>query len=234
MSKKGEAKKIKALNAPKAVSINRKENTWTVKTGAGPHKREDSVALGILLRDQVKIVSNLKEAKNILNKKAVKVNGVARKEYNFPVGLFDIIAIEEQELFFRVLFDKKRRIILKELKENETNKIVKVTNKMTTKKGIKVGTDDGRVIMTDKANVGDSLLINLPENIIENVLELKEEAIVYITKGAHCASVGKIKEINKATARREKLVRVEVNGKEYETVSRNTVVIGDKKEEISL
>jgi small subunit ribosomal protein S4e len=234
MSKKGEAKKVKALNAPKSVRISRKEETWTIKTSSGPHKREDSVALAICLRNFAKIAQNVKEVKQMLNKGAVLVNGVKRKDPNFPVGLFDFISIPEQKLYFRVLFDKKRRIILKELENDDTKKIVKVVGKKMTKKGVQINTDDSRVIMNDKSNVGDSLVFDFNKNTVEKVLELKVGALVYITKGAHCANKGTVKEITPASARREKLVRVEIEGKEYETVSRNIIVIGDKKEEINI
>lgn len=155
MAKKGEAKKIKALNAPKTARIHRKENVWTARNKAGAHKKEDSVALLIVLRDLIKIGENAKEIKNILNQGLVKVNEKVVKDPSKTIGLFDLINIESQEIAFRVFFDKKRRIILKELQKPIKDKIVKVTNKKVNKKEIIVGTNDGRVIKENKVKVGD-------------------------------------------------------------------------------
>ena len=233
MAKKGEAKKLKALNAPKTAKISRKESTWTVNTNKGPHKKNDSVALLLILRNIIKIGENSKEVQKILNAGEVKVNEKIVKDYSLPIGLLDVVTIDAQKLSFRILFDKKRRVVLKELKEASNEKIVKVTNKVATKKGIILGTNDGRTIKSDKAKVGDSLKISLPEGKVEKVLELKKGALVYITKGAHCSSTGKITEIIQGSISREKLVRIEIEGKEYETIEKNTMVIGDNKAELA-
>ncbi len=233
MAKKGEAKKMKALNAPKTAKISRKEYTWTVNTNKGPHKKDDSIALLLVLRNIIKLGENAKEVKKILNDNQVKVNEKVVKDYSLAIGLFDVISIPAQKLNFRVLLDRKRRIILKEIKEESKEKIVKVTNKFASKKGIILGTNDGRVIKNDKAKVGDSLKITLPNGKVEKILDLKKGAIVYITKGAHCASIGKITEIIQGSISREKLVRIEIDGKEYETIEKNTMVIGDSKAELA-
>ncbi len=233
MAKKGEAKKLKALNAPKTVKISRKENTWTVRTGKGPHKKNDSVALLIVLRDLIKLGDNLKEIKKILNANNVKVNEKVVKDYSLAIGLFDVITIEKQKLAYIALFDKKRRIVLKQIEKPLKQKIVKVVGRTVTKKGLQIATNDGRIIKNDKAKIGDSLKVNLPKYGVEKILELKKGSIVYLTKGAHCASTGKITEIILGSVSKEKLVRVEINKKEYETVERNVIVIGEDKSEIN-
>lgn len=232
MAKKGEAKKIKSLNAPKTVRIHRKENTWTIKTGTGPYNREDSVALLIILRDLIKVAGNLKEVKQMLNLGLVKVNEKIIKDHSFAVGLFDIISIESQELTYRVLLDKKRRIIVKELKKPSKEKIVKVVKKFVKKNEIYLSTNDGKIIKESKAKVGDSLKISLPKTKIEKIIALKKDTIVYVTKGAHCSSIAKINEITSGSIKKEKLVKIEINGKEYETVQRNVIAIGETKPEI--
>ena len=151
MSKKGGQLKTKALTAPKAVRIKRKENVWTVRTQPGAHKRVDSVALGVLLRDIAKLAESISEVKRILNNGEVKVNGVIRKDYRFSVGLFDVVEIEKQKLCFRVLFDTKRRIIIKEMKKPSKEKLCKVSYKRMTKKGVMLTTNDGKIFMNDKA-----------------------------------------------------------------------------------
>ncbi len=232
MSSKGEKKKLKSLNAPRAVHIKRKENKWTIRTSAGAYKKEDSVALGIVLRDFIGVAVNLREAKEILKKGEIKVNGKIKTEHKFGVGLFDIISIENQEKEYRVVYDKKRRVILKELKNKSNEKISKIMFKRITKKGIQITTNEGMVFIGAKGNVGDSLKIKVPEGKIEELIELKEGALIYITKGSHCSEKGRIKEIVKGTAKREKLVKIEQEKREFETLERNVIVIGEKEEAI--
>ncbi len=229
MAKKGENKKTKSLNAPKAVQIHRKESVWTIRTKAGAHKKENSVALGIILRNFAKIAKNLGEARKILLASEVKVNGRVRKEYQFGVGLFDVISIEKQKVFYRVMIDEKGRVILKEMKKDSNEKLSKVEKKMVTNKGIQLTTNDGITIIGTKANVGDTLKLKLPENKVEEVIPMEAGALVYLTKGVHCSKHGKIKEIIKGTTKREKLVKIEEEGQEYETTAKNVFVIGKDK-----
>jgi small subunit ribosomal protein S4e len=232
MSIKGEKKKLKSLNAPRSVHINRKENTWTVKTRAGPHKKEDSLSIGVFLRDHLKLVDSLKEAKIVLRNGDVKINGVIRKDYAFGIGLFDVVSIEKQEKFFRIVFDNKRRIKFVELKEDDFEKISKVIFKKVTKKGIQITTNDGRVFIDNKAKIGDSLKIDLKENKITKVLEMKKDMFAYVTKGKHCSEMGKITEIIDGDIKRKKLIRIEEKGKKIETISENIIIVGEKNPEI--
>jgi small subunit ribosomal protein S4e len=233
MTNKGERKKIKALNAPRIIQINRKSETWTIRTRAGTHKSEDSIALGIVLRNYIKLANTIKEAKTILINGELKVNGKIIKDYRFGVGLFDVITLLKQKKSYRATLDTKRRLQFTELKEDSNEKISKVKYKILTKKGIQITTNDGYIFINDKAKVGDSLKIKIPENKIESVLPLKEGSLVYITKGKHCAQVGTIQEIIAGTARKDKLVKLEHKGKKFETIANNVIVIGEKEAVIS-
>ncbi|MDD3083902.1 MAG: 30S ribosomal protein S4e [Candidatus ainarchaeum sp.] len=234
MSKKGQNKKLKALNAPKIVQIKRKENVWTIKTRAGTHKAQNSIPLGILLRDYIKIVGNLKEAKNILLNGEVKIDGKIRKDYRFGIGLFDAIIIKKQKLFYRMILDKKGRLKTKEMKEEPKDKICKVEHKKAFGKKIQITTNDGRTFINKEANIGDSVKINLHDGKIEKILKQKQNATIYITSGSHCSETGKIKEIIPSSIKREKLVKIEQDGKIFETIIKNIIIIGDEKEEIQL
>jgi small subunit ribosomal protein S4e len=227
MGKKGGNKKVKAINAPKSVFIKRKERVWSIKTQAGAHKKNSAVALGIVLRDYIKVGASVKEIKQILHAGEVKVNGVVKDNYQMGVGLFDTIDIDKQKLHNRVVFDSNGRLVLKALKKPSSEKICRVEYKQTVAKGTQITTDDGRVLFGVKANVGDGLKIKLPEGKVMSVLPLQANAAVYIINGVHCAEKGKVKEIVPGTAKREKLLRF-TNGKDvFETVARNAYVIGE-------
>jgi len=230
MSTKGEKKKIKSLNAPHAVHIHRKENTWTIRTIAGAHKKENSISIGLALRNFTGLARTLSEAKQILKEGEVKINGKIRKNYRFGIGLFDIISIEKQKQYYRVLVDSKERVILKEIKQDSAEKLCKVEKKINTKKDKMDILVNGRTILKTEANVGDSLVINLPKGNVKEVLPLKKDSLIYITKGVHCTEQGKIKEIMPGTAKRKKLIKINSsNGKEYSTAAKNVFVIGKDK-----
>jgi small subunit ribosomal protein S4e len=232
MSRKGENKKSKAISAPKAVHINRKDNFWSIRTKAGPHTKETSMPLGLVIRDFAKVVSTLKEAKHALQKGEVKVNGKVRRDHQLPVGLFDVVSIEKQKVFLRVVYDAKGRLTVKLSDKDLKEKVSRVVKKVMNSKGVQITTNDGRTFLGIKANVGDSVKLKLPEGKAESVLEYKAGAVAYVTKGAHSAQIATIKEIVEGTARRAQLVKL-VSGKtEFETVAENVFVIGKTKSEL--
>lgn len=232
MSSKGQNKKLKSISMPRAINVSRKNNYWVVNTKAGPHSKQTAVPLGVVLRDYAGVAATMTDAKHILNKNEVKVNGVIRKDHQFPVGLFDVIAVEKQKLFFRVMFDTKERLILKSMEKESKEKVSKVSKKVMTSKGIQITTTDGRTYYSVKANVGDSVKLALPEAKVTEVIEMKEGNLVYVTKGAHCTETAKIKEIVSGTQRRDELVKLSNGEKEFETTTRNVIVIGKSKPEM--
>jgi small subunit ribosomal protein S4e len=232
MSNKGEKKNWKALSAPKSVGIKRKQNVWTVKTKAGTHKKEDSVALGIVLRDLIGIAGDMREARDLLKQKEVEVNGIVRKKHYFGVGLFDIIELKNQKEKYRIVYDRKRKLIVNKIEDKDNEMIVRINYKRQTKKGIQITTSNGNTYLGQEGNVGDS--IKIKNGKIEKVLKLKQGAIVYIKKGLHCAEKGKIKEITKGSVRRDKLVKIEGKDHEFETIAENVIIIGENKEEIKV
>lgn len=229
MSKKGESKRAKAISVPRSIHIGRKDNFWTIRTRAGPHNKETSMPLGLIVRDFAKVAVTLKEAKHILNNGEVKVNGVVRRDHQFPAGLFDIVALEKQKLFFRVLFDTKGRLIAKPVEKESKEKVSKVTSKVMTSKGIQLTTNDGRTFTGIEANVGDSLKLLLPEGKAGEVMKFAAGALAYVTKGAHCSKTAVIKQIVPGTARRAKLVKLAMGKEEFETIAENVFVIGKEK-----
>lgn len=232
MGKKGGNRKTKSLVAPKAVNIKRKQRVWTVHTVPGAHKRTASVSLTIALRELLSIATTMKEVKAIINAGEVKINGVVKKDARMGLGLFDTIDMEKQKLFFRVLFDKKGRLCLKKLDEKSNEKIVKVEHKKMVSKGVQLTTDDGRVYFNNEAKKGDSLKLKLPEGKIDKVLPMKKGAIVYITKGEHCAELATIEEMIEGTVSRDKLVKLKNKSGEFETIPKNVYVIGEGKSEL--
>jgi small subunit ribosomal protein S4e len=232
MSSKGENKRAKSRSMPRTVQVSKKNDYWTVRTKAGPHTRETSIALGLVVRNFTGIASKMKEAKHILNSGEIKVNGVIRTSHQFAIGLFDAIAVEKQKLFYRVLLDTKGRVVLKQVEAELKHKISRVTNKVMSPKGVQLTTDDGKTYYGVEAKVGDSLKVSLTSGKVESVLPLKEGAVVYMIKGAHCSQTAKITGIVEGTIRRNRLVKLSNGKEEFETTADNVYVVGKDKAEL--
>ncbi len=238
MSKKGEDKTLKTLNAPKIRAIHRKESVFSIKVNKGPHTSDSSVPISFILRDLLGYSSNLKETKFILNTGKVKVDGKTVKDYRFPVGLFDLIDLPERKERFRVLLDLKGRIKLVSVDSKEKiSKLCKVVGKKVYLKGkIQLITNDGRTIVLDKTdvNVGDSVKLDLPGQKIVQSFALEKGSQVFFTGGKHVGGKAEIIEIIPGTMKRKSSVILIEGDKKFSTVLSNVFVVGKNKLEIEL
>ncbi|MEM0359799.1 MAG: 30S ribosomal protein S4e [Candidatus Diapherotrites archaeon] len=238
MAKKGGNKRQKRFTASKARQMNTKSEKWTVKSIPGPFSKEKSIPLGVLLRDLLGIGRNLRETKIVLHQGKVSVNGKKRRDYRFPVGLFDIISIEGFEKDFMMVFDRKGKLLPKEKsKEEKKSKVCRIEGKKTAKKGkTQLLTNDGRNILVEKGseiNTNDSIEIEVPSQKVLKIFRFEKGAKVFIRGGKHAGQEGIIKEIIEGSTEQalkpEKLVLVKSGSKEFQTNSKNIFVIGEAK-----
>jgi small subunit ribosomal protein S4e len=224
--------------------VNKKEYKWVVRPSPGPHRARFSVPLAVVLRDQLKVATSIKEVKAIVSQGKVLVDGRIRKDYRYPIGVMDVIAIPSASLYFRAMPHPTDYITLVKItSEDATYKLVKVANKTTlTGKMIQLNLDDGRNILVNEEKAKsirtrDTLKIELPSQNIIGHLEMKEGAYGIITGGKNVGAHGKISSIKKAQYKVDaySLVTVENQaGYKYETNLKNVMVIGEEKPEIRL
>jgi small subunit ribosomal protein S4e len=184
----------KRLIIPKFWANNRKAKKWAMTPSPGPHKKFKSIPLGMVLRDLLKLTSNTKEVKAVLNKGKVKVDGRIRKNKNYGVGSMDSVQIGDK--YYRVVPNKKGLGLI-EIPAKEINlKLVKVLNKTMVGKKIQLNLHDGKNILSNdkKIKVGDSLLVTLPDLKIQKHLQLKKDVEVMIISGRHSGVVAKYKD----------------------------------------
>src|SRR3989338_6388677 len=86
---------------PKFWQIEVKAKKYVVSPLPGPHSKMTCIPLGVVLRDILHCAHTMNEAKEILKKGFVKINGIVRKEHGFPVGLMDVVDVGGE--FYRVL-----------------------------------------------------------------------------------------------------------------------------------
>ncbi|MGP8319534.1 MAG: 30S ribosomal protein S4e [Methanosarcinaceae archaeon] len=225
----------KRISAPKSWHILKKSNKWITSIRPGPHHKEQSIPLVIVLRDILGLVDNRAEAKTILSEEKVLVDGVVVKDLRFPVGLFDVISIPLNNTAYRVLFDRKGRLVLHKLEDVNVNKLCRINNKTTIKDGlIQLNLSDGKnLIGSNDYKAKDSIILSIPDKKIIKHLEYQVGNLAMIIGGKHTGEIGKIKEINKVRSSKHNTVKI--SGEyDFETIEDYVVVIGENEPEIKL
>ena len=231
------SKKLKRQMAPQFWGINRKNKRFVVTVKPGPHKKEASIPTAVFLRDTLKIVSTLREAKTSIYSGRVKIDGIVRKSLHHAIGLMDVIELQDVSDIYRLVPTDGK--ILKPVKINESEKskkIVRVKTKTTIKDGkTQIGFHDGRSVISDiQVNVNDSCLIQIPEVKILEVLKLEKNAHVLVTRGVNAGEIGKIETIEEGTFILPKRILLALEERKIEIPSDVVMVIGKEEPVIQI
>src|SRR5215472_8296245 len=156
MARKFGSRQLKREPSPGFWPIHRKEETWAPMTRPGPHAREKSLPLVLVLREMLGYAKTSAEAKRVINAGQVGVDGVTRRDHRFPVGLMDVVHIEGANQTFRVLPKRGGGLVLSPVTREEASfKLCKVTGRNTVRKGgEQVNLHDGRSIIYNKEQRG--------------------------------------------------------------------------------
>ncbi|HET8719529.1 MAG TPA: 30S ribosomal protein S4e [Candidatus Nitrosotenuis sp.] len=226
------SKKLKRQMAPMFWGISRKSPRFVTTVKPGPHSKHFSIPTAVFLRDTIKIVTTAKEAYYAIYNGKVKIDGIKRKSIHHGIGLMDVIELEGVKDIYRLV--PKSGHILEPIKINSSEKavkLVKVTSKTTMRKGKnQIGFHDGRTLLSDeKVSVGDSCLMQVPEQKINDVLKLKEGVRVLVTNGINAGQIGEVKGIKKGTFVLPKRVLLLLGEKEIEIPANLVMVVGNKE-----
>ena len=231
----------KRIAAPRSWKIERKTSYWAVNPTPGPHPKDRSMPLLLIVRDMLKLADNSREAKRILNEGKVVVNGKVRKDHKFPVGIFDILSIPLLKANYMVLLDRKDKLSLVEIEEEAASKkLCRVNGKRMIEEGaIQLNLHDGRNILPGESgadiNTRDSSLISIPDNTILQHFAYKEGCKVVVIGGKHSAQTGEIEEIRIVQSSQPNVVRIKATeGEEsFESREDSLFVVGEEKIEVS-
>jgi len=229
------AKHQKRISVPNSWQISKKSNKWITTTRPGPHHKEQSIPLGIVLRDMLGIVDNRAEAKRVLSEGKILVDGIVKKDLRFPIGLLDVISIPDAEVSYRVLLDRKGRLELHKLEDADVNKLCRINGKTVIKGGaIQLNLSDGsNVLGSNDYSTKDSIILSLPDKEVLKHIKYEVGNIAMIVGGRHTGEIGTIKEIN--TVRSSRNNTVSISGDyDFETIEDYVVVIGEDEPEIKL
>ncbi|MBC7110348.1 MAG: 30S ribosomal protein S4e [Archaeoglobi archaeon] len=218
----------KRITAPRSWPVPRKEHKWVVKPSPGPHSQETSIPLAVVLRDILKVAHNMREVKKILSEGQIYVDGRVRKNYKFPVGLFDVVSIPSIDAHYRVVYDKRGVLRLVETNKPDV-KLCKIMNKTVVKGGrIQLNLHDGTNLLADNSfSTKESILISLPEKNILKKVEYKEGNLAFVTGGAHIGELARIKEIRIVRGPQPNRVLLSKDGEEFETIEDYVFVVGE-------
>ena len=164
----------------------------------------------MVVRNILKIADTSKDAKKIIKMGEVFVDGKYRKDHKYSVGLMDAVSIPKLKLNYRVVPTNKGLELI-EIKASEKNKkICKIEGKVSVKiswakKGkkenkIQLNLHDGRNILVEatdanKYKVGDSLLLTMPEQKIDEILKFEKGSSVIVTQGKNIGRIGTIEDV---------------------------------------
>jgi len=221
----------KRLSAPTSWPVERKTETFTVAPDAGPHG-EDGVPLLILLRDVLGYVDSRKEARYAVEQDNVLVNGTAVSDATRPIGMFDIVAFDEREEYYRVFPDEGGRLALTPIDEEAAgSKLGKITEKRTVPGGdVQLTTHDGATLLVEEGTPyepGDSLVLDNEDNSVVVHFPYEEGALVTAVDGQHAGEIGTITSIDVTPGSNPNTVGVETDDGAFETVEEYVVVIDE-------
>jgi len=233
------SKHQKRISAPKTWKIERKTHYWAVKPRPGPHPKDRSLPLLVIVRDVLKLADNSREAKKIIKEGKILVDQRVRKDGKFPVGLFDSISIPDMDEHYRMLIDKHGRLTLYEISSEDAKmKLCRVNNKKVIRGGVvQLNMHDGRNLLQPESLVvktKDSLLLSLRDNCILNRFAYDKGSKVFIVGGKHVGEVGEIEEIITIRSPEPNMVRVRSlsDGEIFETIEAYVFVVGEEKVEL--
>lgn len=218
---------LKRYFAPKTWNIARKGIKYISKPSPGTHKMIRSLPLNVILRDILSYADSNREVKFILEKRNITVDGIRRKDLRFPVGLFDVLSLNDINENFRVVLGKKGKVHLIKIGDAEKAlKLCKITGKKMVKGKVQLNLYDGKNILVKEDNykTGDSVLLALgKKNEIKEKISLDKNVLVYLTRGAHIGQVGKVQDIigNR--------ILYKIESQAVETLKEDVIPIGNDK-----
>ena len=231
------SKKLKRQMAPQFWGIARKNKRFVITVKPGPHKKSDSVPTAVFLRDMLSIVTSLREAKATIYSGKVKIDGVVRKSLHHAIGLMDVVELENVPEIYRLVPTEDK--LLEPIKINESEKskkLVRVVTKTTLNKGkMQVGFHDGRSVISDtKVSIGDTCLIQVPEQKIIEVIKLEAGCQGLVTRGSNAGQIGKIDTIEEGTFILPKRVILSLGDRKIEIPADIIMPIGKEEPIIQL
>ncbi|HNT60881.1 MAG TPA: S4 domain-containing protein [Candidatus Bilamarchaeaceae archaeon] len=230
MAKRGRGNHMKRIAAPKAVPIHdKKAHTWMARAKPGPHSTKMAIPLSVLIRDVLGLADTLFEVKKILNARRVLVDGKARTEPSYPVGLMDVVSIPDAKLHYQITVSRGKLQPRKIDEKEAGHKFLKVVGKRTVAGGRQsIRFHDGRSLPGDNhMKIGDSAIFSFKDGKIEKLLKRGVGAKCLVVSGKHAGKEAKIEKFFEGKEGRPTEVMVKTPEGEVRTLLDYLFIIGD-------
>ena len=228
MATKGGTHHQKRLAASSYARVSgRKDYTFTKKSSPGGHKAAEAIPLGILLRDHVSLADGMREAKKVIKRGDVMVDGRPVRDEAFPVGIMDKVTIVPADKSYEIGIVSKKLAAREVGKENAVSKICKITSKRTVDGGkTMITTHDGRNFAGDNHyKVGDSVVYDFKTRKLVKTLKFQAGAKCLVTSGYHRGKTAKLVEIIERKGSMDAEAKLAGDGEEFVTLAKYLFVI---------
>jgi small subunit ribosomal protein S4e len=231
--------KIKRSVAPKFWPIPRKKKEFTVTTSSGPHSKNWSFPLAVILRDSLHLVKNYKEAETAVKEGKIVVDCVVRTNPRFPTGLMDVIDIPSIGKSYRLVPKNGLLLIPIEIPTDQRSlKLCKIVQKRTILGGrIQYGLHDGRQILAEDETglkPGDVCLIEVPSQKIIRAFRTRKGMSAIVTSGERAGLIGQIVDMKVGTSTRRPMAVVSFGSSEVELPTSHLFTLGEDKPVIAV
>ncbi|MBD3404887.1 MAG: 30S ribosomal protein S4e [Candidatus Lokiarchaeota archaeon] len=243
MVRRGQKKHLKRLPAPRHWPIKRKHGKFTTRPIPGPHPKENCLTLAIVLREILGYAENMREVKAILSSGQVKVDGRIRKDVRYPVGLMDVIEIEDAGEKYRLLPKLRGGFRLVKIDDAEAGiKLCRIEKKMMVSGGkLQMTLHDGRNIILPEGHKAsdyttlDTVKITIPDQEIAEIISLDTGVHALVTQGRNVGIEGRIVEIEKRYGTHASTVTLQdAEGNRLQTALDYVFVVGKDAPVVSL
>ncbi|MFA5106134.1 MAG: S4 domain-containing protein [Candidatus Micrarchaeia archaeon] len=228
MASKGMSHHQKRLASSVYAAVKgRKDYTFSKKIAPGPHRASESVALGVLLRDHLGLAKDMREAKKVIKRGDVLVDGRAVRDEDFPVGIMDKITIVPAEKSFEMGIAARKLAPAEVGKDASGSKVCKITAKRTISGGkTMLTTHDGRNFAGDNQyKVGDSIVFDFKAKKPVKTLKFQAGAKCLVTSGYHKGKKAKLLEIIERKGSMDAEAKLDMGGEEFITLAKYLLVI---------
>ena len=228
------SKHLKRLASPRSWAIPRKTTMWVVKPSAGPHPVEYALPLLLAVREFLNLAKTNAEARRIIGNGDILVDGTIVRNYKFPLGLMDVISIPKINQHYRVLLDRRGKLIFIKISKDEAKwKLVRIENKNTVRGGkTQLNLHDGRNILLDKNKykTSDVLKLGIPDQKIQKSYSFGPGNIAMLIGGSHIGEFETISKYEEIKNPKPNIVFFE----DFSTIKNYVFVVGQEKPEITV
>lgn len=228
-------KHLKRLPAPRPWRIERKTAFWTSKPSPGPHRTEECMPVGLVLRDMLRSCDTAREARAILGSRTVHVDGRAVSDPKFGVGVMDVLALGTTKEHYRMLVDTLGRLHLVPIDAEQAQwKLCRVEGKTTEKGGkFQVNLHDGRNLLLSKNEYtpGTTLKLAVPQQTVIAHYPLGPGAAVLLIGGQHVGEIAHVERVERTRNPRANVVHFREG---FSTDVTKVFVIGRETPEIAI